>query len=445
MVRVLGLNTQQPQSYQGPPALEFTPDPNLILENPPPLDPAWLAHEKGENLLSKPVILDVKARQAAYSQACRDRSAQLLSGRDEHLNHGVHIHDTFIEIAPEIAYPGEREPHTQARKIPIRSYNPSSLPSGPPSSSVPPWKPEIGGQDIIIYYHGGGLVVGDLDSEDLTCRRICKELGCTVYSCGYRLMPDHSADDSCDDAVQAFAGILRLRKARRLVLAGSSSGAQLAAMVAGSYGRSHGVFIPMRYHPSASISVPHSPGRVKNPVHGILLRGPVTCDASNGGVNIPPRFRPFHTSTRPEFHTSLLSTPAVDASNRTTHNLPLEDDDFRKMPRHWIQVSTNDILYSDGVLYAEALKQAGVEVKVDIIQGFPHTFWLKAPELERAVKAEKDMIDGLRWLLESEAVGEEDEEEEGEEGEEEQDNGRRIGRNFVPFTNEEFERKFLDI
>jgi acetyl esterase/lipase len=107
------------------------------------------------------------------------------------------------------------------------------------------------------------------------------------------------------------------------------------------------------------------------------------------------------------------------------------------MPRHWIQVSKNDILYSDWILYAEALNQARVEVKVDDVEGFPHTFWLKAPELERAVKAEKDMIEGLRWLLESAEVDHGDDQE--------RDDGQSIGRNFVPLTDEEFERKFLDI
>lgn len=248
-------------------------------------------------------------------------------------------------------------------------------------------------------------------------------------------MPEHSADEACDDAFQAFTGILRLRKARKLVLVGSSSGGQLAAMIAGSYGRSRGIGIPGRF---ASSTMPDRPRREKHPIHGVLLRGPVTCDASHNGVNIPSRFRLFHTSARPEFHTSLLSTPALSASNRTTHKLPLEDDDFSKIPRHWIQVSTNDILYSDGILYAEALKQGGVDVKLDIVTGFPHTFWLKAPELERAVKAERDMIEGLRWLLESSEADEEGKEEE-------EDNGKSIGRNFVPLTDEEFEKKFLDI
>jgi acetyl esterase/lipase len=100
------------------------------------------------------------------------------------------------------------------------------------------------------------------------------------------------------------------------------------------------------------------------------------------------------------FHTSLLSSAALNNDNRTTTPLPLEAEDLSGMPRHWIQVSTNDIYYSDGACYAEALTKAGVEVKLDVVEGWPHTFWLKAPYLERAVQAESDMIEGLRWLLE---------------------------------------------
>jgi acetyl esterase/lipase len=137
-------------------------------------------------------------------------------------------------------------------------------------------------------------------------------------------------------------------------------------------------------------------------IDGVLLRGPVTCNATEGGEFLPHRFKKFHTSMSDTFHTSLLSSAALNHWNRTLTALPLEAEDLSGMPRHWIQVSTNDIYYSDGACYAEGLREAGVEVRLDVIQGWPHTFWLKAPYLERAVQAESDMIEGLRWLLEDE-------------------------------------------
>jgi acetyl esterase/lipase len=137
-------------------------------------------------------------------------------------------------------------------------------------------------------------------------------------------------------------------------------------------------------------------------IDGVLLRGPVTCNAIEGGKFLPNRFKESHTSMSDAFHTSLLNSAALNNENRTITALPLEAEDLSGMPRHWIQVSTNDIYYSDGACYAEGLREAGVEVRLDVIQGWPHTFWLKAPYLERAVQAESDMIKGLRWLLEDE-------------------------------------------
>ncbi len=390
----------------------FNMNPTLILSKPPPLDPAWLAHENTANLLSPaPAPTSVEERQRAYSQSCERLNLELLSSRDKHLTEGITVFDTCIEI-----------PY-----VPIRSYNPSSLPSGPPE----PWsatsasggkcsdRVEPKGVPIVIYFHGGGLYVGDLDSEDLTCRRICKELECTVYSVAYRLMPSHSASTSLSDAMAAFRIISSSRKASRLVIMGSSSGGQLAAQISQFYRTYRG---------------PHRTTRI----HGVLLRVPVTCDATEGGVNLPTKFRGCHTSMSKDFYTSLLSSAAVNAENRTEEPLPLEAEHLEGMPRHWIQVSTNDIYYSDGACYAEALRDAGVNVKLDIVVGWPHTFWLKAPFLERAVQAERDMLDGLRWLLESPV--EPDEEEEPKWRAARGDDGA-----FVAMSNAEFERKFMNV
>lgn len=242
-------------------------------------------------------------------------------------------------------------------------------------------KPEDMKRPIVIYYHGGGLQVGDLDSEDLTCRRICLQLCITVMSIGYRLMPQFTADDSLADALCALTHIIESHKDSEIILMGSSSGGQLAAQVSQIY---------------SSIVEGQAGGRVK----GVLLRGPVTCDATNNGTTIPEAYKKRHHSMNPEFYTSLLLSAALTSENRTKKKLPLEVEDLTRLPKHWIQVCTNDIYYSDGVCYAEELKRQSVEVSLDVVVGYPHTFWLKAPFLERAVKAEVDMIEGLRWLLE---------------------------------------------
>jgi acetyl esterase/lipase len=333
---------------------------DLILDHPPPLDPAWLAHEKAAGLLTQPqLILTPKERQQSYSQRCKDLNKILLDTRDSHLRNNMDIIDTFISSS--------QVPGTKGHdRIAIRIYSPLSLSKSQEHVEIP----------TVIYYHGGGLFVGDLDSEDLTCRRICLSLFCTVFSVDYRLMPDFTADDALSDALDAFRHVAASRSGN-LVVVGSSSGGQLATQV----------------------SQIVREGSLKR-IGGVLLRGPVLCDATSNGVNLPSQFTEYHNSMSPDYHTSLLAAPALNGDNRTKEKLPLEVEDLSGMPRHWIQVCTNDIYYSDGVCYAEALRLQGVEVKFDVVVGWPHTFWLKAPLLERAVSAERDMIAGLRWLLE---------------------------------------------
>ncbi|KAH6679426.1 Alpha/Beta hydrolase protein [Halenospora varia] len=330
-----------------------------ILEVPPPLDPAWLDHEeKAGLLLQKPPITDALVRQQTYSTTCKTLNTLLLSGRDAPLTHGLVIRDFTISSASG---------HT----IPIRHYTPSSSSN---SESDDPRKEDAEKLDTVIYYHGGGLYVGDLDSEDLTCRRIVKSLGVKVYSVDYLLMPQHSADDALADALHAFRYLRQdvVKGKGKMVVIGSSSGGQLAAQVSLQENKNG------------------------KGIDGVLLRCPVLCDASS----LPSRWQSKHASMSPAFHTSLLSSAALTAENRTKEKLPLEVEELGGMPRHWIQVCTNDIYYSDGVCYAEGLREKGVQVEMDVVVGWPHTFWLKAPLLGRAVRAEEDMLVGLRWLLE---------------------------------------------
>lgn len=319
-----------------------------VLKIAPPLDPEWLAHEqKAGLLLPKPEVQD---RQASYSKDCKERNSMMLSGRDSHLAVGIEIKDSII--AAKDGY-----------HITIRTYSVTDA--------------AMNTNNLAIYLHGGGLHVGDLDSEDLSCRRICKEANITVISVAYRLIPQSSAKVSLSDAWDAVVKISSSYTPRKLLIIGSSSGAQLAAQCS-----------------QIARSKPLSKA-----IDGILLRGPVTVDASKDGSGVPARFREMHTSNHPSFSTSLLGYGSL-ADDVKTPDLPLQAENFAGLPKTFVQVCTNDIFYSDGICYAAALKQAGVPTKVDVIYGWPHTFWLKAPHLERALKAELDMVEGVKWLLE---------------------------------------------
>lgn len=184
-------------------------DPRLILREAPALHPSWLAHEETFNLLTpKPIITDPILNQKRYSDACKTANTSLLTGRDKHLTENITISDTRIEADPNSA---------NARYIPMRKYAPALFPTGSVSS-------RLIAENTVVYFHGGGLYVGDLDSEDLTCRRICKALNCTVYSCTYRKIPQFTADEALSDALYAFNVIASYKTDGKLIVMGSSSG-----------------------------------------------------------------------------------------------------------------------------------------------------------------------------------------------------------------------------
>jgi acetyl esterase/lipase len=127
-------------------------------------------------------------------------------------------------------------------------------------------------------------------------------------------MPQYTADAALEDAVTAFMRITATKKASRLILIGSSSGGQLAAQV------SQGFPVSKAMHECYR-------------THGVLLRSPVTCNAADNGKDLPEGFKELHTSMSLDFHTSLLSALAVNSTNRTGKNLPLEAYNLSGMPR----------------------------------------------------------------------------------------------------------------
>jgi len=89
----------------------------------------------------------------------------------------------------------------------------------------------------LVYYHGGGWVIGDLDTHDTLCRELANHSGCAVVSVDYRLAPEHRFPAAVDDSIAALRWVRRQAAAlgidaQRIAVGGDSAGGNLAAVVA---------------------------------------------------------------------------------------------------------------------------------------------------------------------------------------------------------------------
>jgi acetyl esterase/lipase len=184
----------------------------LVLETAPPLDPAWLEHEEERKHMPAKEYASIFERQVGYAQECRELHAGMMApgARHSHLSQGLLVQEFAVRSTKDKAWVPMLQYFRQRETCIVESSAPET---------------------VIIYYHGGGLYVGEADSEDLSCRQIMHSAtpNMTLYSVGYRLMPANPASTCHGDALDAFNWLRARSGDAKLVLVGSSSGGELAA------------------------------------------------------------------------------------------------------------------------------------------------------------------------------------------------------------------------
>lgn len=259
------------------------------------LDPETRAFVERTNAWYPPETADysIERQREIYALMCRE----FFAGYPD----GVSAETTTI-AAPE-------------RAIPVRLYR--SAPS-----------PEA----VVLYFHGGGFILGGLDSHDDVCAELCASTGYEVVSVDYRLAPEHVHPAAFDDALAAFEWA-SARCLQPVLLCGDSAGGNLAAAV------SHA-----------------TRGRDQNPIGQVLVYPALGGDASRGSY-LDHADAPMLTLRDLDFYHRARTGGSWRNDDVTLS--PLADTDFSGLPPTVVFTAECDPLSSDGETYRDRILAAG--------------------------------------------------------------------------------------
>jgi acetyl esterase len=229
---------------------------------------------------------------------------------------------------------------TRAGSVPARVYN-----------NVPAGKPILGS---VVYFHGGGFVLGSLDSTDTICRSIASATDLVVVSVDYRLAPEHKFPAAIEDAVDAYAFVRADRNWGHLVAcAGDSAGATIAAIVS-----------------NEATTACRNGGRVPPPDYQLLFF-PVT-DLTERRASYRTFGKGFFLS---EAQVDWYTGQYLNSSDQLTDTRisPLVGDLTGVPPAH-IAIGGYDVLRDECVAYYEKLKASGVKATLQLVTGHIHAF-----------------------------------------------------------------------
>jgi acetyl esterase len=268
--------------------------------------------------------------------------------------------------AEQVAQVRELTAAGPAGPIPLRLYRGRASEEGRP-------------QPVLIYFHGGGWVIGDLESHDQLCRSLANATPSTVIAVDYRLAPESKFPAAVEDAVAATRWIANHAEAcgidrGRLAVGGDSAGGNLAAVVA----------LHARDHAGPSIAAQ-------------LLIYPST----DMVTQYPSQHRhaeqlPLTRVGMQWFIAHYLKGESEKADWRAS---PLKAANFQGLPPALVITAGFDPLADEGEAYAAALRQAGVPVQLERFAGQIHGFLSMGRIIDDANRAVALCADALRRAL----------------------------------------------
>jgi acetyl esterase len=253
-------------------------------------------------------------------------------------------------------------PSTKGHELPIRIYTP--LGEGP--------------FPVLIYFHGGGWVFGDLDSADNVCRYFSSKAGIVVISIGYRLAPEHKYPAAFLDAVESvkwtFENVEKWNgDLARIAVGGESSGGNLAAAAA--------IF----FKDDEKFKLSHQ-----------FLITPVM-DYSFDTLSYKENYKFNLTNEKMKWFWSHYLNDSSEGSEIFAS--PLKVLSAEHLPSTLLVTAEFDPLRDEGLTFGKRLKEAGVNVELLHYDDLVHSFINMIGTVDRAKQALEEMTIKLRELL----------------------------------------------
>jgi len=229
---------------------------------------------------------------------------------------------------------------------------------------------------VLVWYHGGGFVIGDLDSHDSACRALANQTECLVVAVDYRLAPEHKFPGAVEDCEAALHWVAAHATELggdpgRIAVGGDSAGGNLAAVVA-LLAREKGgpkLCFQLLIYPCVAPE-PETPSHHQFAEGYLLTRKTITW-----------------------FFKQYLRSSKDTLDPRYA---PLEEKDLSSLPPSLVIVAGFDPLRDEGVDYAKALIEAGNKVTLSNYEGMIHGFYLMGGMIDKANQAIEESARHLR-------------------------------------------------
>ncbi|NHM31220.1 alpha/beta hydrolase [Neobacillus terrae] len=289
----------------------------------------------------------------------------------EEARKGFEASAKLLSKADKLAKTEDRKIKGFKNDIGIRIYTPES-----DSSNARP---------ALVYYHGGGWVIGNIETHDATCHSLAVEGDCIVISVDYTLSPESKFPVAVEDAYLAVqwtadhASELNINK-ELIAVGGDSAGGNLAAVVCylAVERNSPSIAYQMLFYPSTGYE--YTPSYEKYGEGYYLTK-----------------------STMTWFREQYLNDPS-DTLSPLAAPMLIPDEAASKLPPAFIMTAEYDPLCDGGENFAAKLKQAGVETKYVCLPGLIHGFLGMTeylPDAKSAIKQAANELKGLQKTTES--------------------------------------------